>query len=79
MAAMPLFEARRPLAEIALELGVHRGTVEKWSRTYHQRGPEALRRTVSNGRPARLSPEQEQELLDALALGCAHHGFPTEQ
>ncbi|WP_170130908.1 winged helix-turn-helix domain-containing protein [Deinococcus yavapaiensis] len=79
LAAVPMLEARRPLPEIAAELGVHRHTVEKWSMKYNHGGPDALKRTVSSGRPPRLTPEQEQQLLDALALGCAHHGFPAEQ
>lgn len=79
LAALPLLEAHRPLKHIAAELGVHRKTVEKWSMTFHHGGPDALRRTVSSGRPPRLTAEQEQQLLAALALGCAHHGFPTEQ
>ena len=79
LAAIPMFEARQRLTDIAVELGVARGTVENWSVKYVQGGPAALQRTVSTGRPNRLTLEQEQQLLAELALSCAHHGFPTEQ
>ena len=79
LAALPLLTAKCPHAEIAAQLGVSRKTVERWASTYRHGGPDALKRTIATGRPARLTTEQEHQLLDALALGARHHGFPTEQ
>ncbi|WP_134705218.1 helix-turn-helix domain-containing protein [Ammoniphilus sp. YIM 78166] len=49
-AVRQVLEVKRPVAEVALELGLHRDTVNRWVNTYKEKGPEGLEssRAISN-------------------------------
>jgi len=56
--AVCLFVEGKSRAEIARNLKVARGSVNKWVRNYLEQGVSALAETEHAGRPSRLSPEQ---------------------
>ena len=60
-------EKRLNRKEIAAKIGVDRKTVGHWFQTYASGGLEALlARKYSPGRPAQLTEEQQETLLDEL-------------
>lgn len=65
--------------EIAERLGVSRVSVNKWNQQLQAQGLRGLRTQVSSGRPAKLSPEQQQSLLELLRQGALAGGYPTDR
>ena len=59
--------AGRPVAHIAVELGVSRQTAYRWVRRFRAEGPAGLpdRSSQPRSSPARTSSEREQAVLDA--------------
>jgi transposase len=61
---------------IAAALGVTQGAVSQWlKRAREEGGVEALRRRTSPGAPAKLPPEQRDQVPALLALGAEAFGF----
>jgi putative transposase len=65
--------------EIAKRLGVSRVSVSKWKRQLAGEGRRGLKARKSSGRPAKLSCEQQQDLLGLLSQGAVKAGYPTER
>ena len=65
--------------EIARELGVTEAAVSQWKRRLEERGAQALGLRKASGRPPRLSPADEQRLVQKLEAGAAAAGFASEQ
>jgi len=65
--------------EIAQHLGVSRTTVGDWAKQLAKGGLPQLRSRKSAGRPAKLTPDQQQALLKQLKRGGRAAGFATDQ
>jgi transposase len=66
-------------ADVAAECGVSRETARRWKHRLDEGGLTALRNATRLGRPAGLDDAQRRQLSQALMLGGAVHGFPTEE
>ena len=73
-----LKEGWRP-ADVARELGVSRAAVTQWKRRFAEEGEAACQVRKPPGRPAKLTPAQQQELVSVLRQGAQASGFPTER
>jgi len=62
-------------ADIAVALGVNKGTVSRWLSIAEVAGPEALLSHPSAGSPSKLSAEQLIRLPDFLWHGAEAYGF----
>jgi putative transposase len=65
--------------EIAKRLGVSRVSVSNWKRQLEAEGRKGLKARKSRGRPAKLSSEQQQDLVNLLSKGAIKAGYPTER
>ncbi len=66
-------------AAIARHLGVSEAAVSKWKKTLQTDGLEALQARQAPGRPTKLSPDEQEQLVQILEQGAVASGFPTEQ
>jgi transposase len=64
--------------EVAAATGVSRQTAYSWKAIVERDGLEALRKLNRGGRPASLSDEDKEGLVQALLEGPTAHGFATE-
>jgi transposase len=64
--------------EVAEFFGVAKSTVSEWMKAYRNGGPEALASKSRSGRPRKLSPEQEQEVLSWFGRSATEFGFANE-
>ena len=64
--------------EVALFLEVHPNSVQRWMRAYRQGGMRELKAKPTPGRPPRLTPSQEQAVLQWFRKSPREFGFPTE-
>lgn len=67
----------KPVIEIAANLGVTRGSVNRWLQWYDACGIDGLRTGDRPGRPPRLTPEQRLELVKLIEAGPLASGFDT--
>ena len=67
----------RRVVEVAAELGVGRSSVNTWLRAYETEGVEGLETGKPPGPSVRLTPEQQQELQQALEAGPQMAGFTS--
>jgi transposase len=61
--------------QIATAFGVSAGAVSQWLAQARREGPEALKQQSRSGRPSRLSPAQQAQVLDLLHQGATAFGF----
>ena len=73
--AVELFETGIKQIEIAKALGVTRGAVCQWIKTYKENGKAALCYKKYSKNPCRLSQEQQTELVEMLKEGAEKYGF----
>lgn len=73
-----LLEAGHSTAEITRALGVPSSTLRNWRQKLKQHGEDALKATISTGRPRILSDEQRQQLRAMLHQGALAHGYPDD-
>ncbi len=66
-------------ASVARELGVSRAAVTQWKRRFAEEGEAACQVHKPSGRPAKLSPSQQEELLVLLKQGAEAAGSPTDR
>lgn len=76
--AARLFAAGVRQAEVARRLGATPTSVNRWHQVWQQHGEEGLRRKAPPGYKPRLSPEQLQQLEEALLAGPTAAGYATE-
>lgn len=67
----------KPVIEIAANLGVTRGSVNRWLQWYDACGLDGLRTGDRSGRPPRLTEEQRFELVELIEAGPPACGFDT--
>ena len=65
------------VVEMCDELGVVRGSVNRWLGWYNAMGAEGLRTGKAPGRPPRLTPEQREELARTIDAGAQAAGFSS--
>jgi len=75
--AARLLQQGLPEAEVARRVGVHRQSVNRWSRQLEQGGAEALKRTPRAGRPRQLSDADRQRIVQGLKRGPDALGYRT--
>lgn len=73
--AVEFFEAGYKPIRIAEMLGVTRGAVSQWLKVYREFGKNALRYRKYCKNFCRLSPEQQEKLLEMLKDGAEKHGY----
>lgn len=76
--AARLFAAGVGQAEVARRLGATPMSVSRWHRVWQEHGEQGLKRKAPPGYAPRLSPEQRQQLEQALVAGPAAAGYGTE-
>ena len=76
--AIALLEEGYTQLQVAAQLGVTSGAVSQWKKAFDQEGRDGLLAKVHPGPTPKLSPEQGQQLLKALAQGPRAHGWKTE-
>lgn len=64
--------------DIAVALGVNKGTVSRWLSIAEAAGPEALHNHPSSGCPSKLTADQFARLPDILWHGAEAYGFRGE-
>jgi transposase len=64
--------------EVADFFAVNVRSVQRWMRAYREHGLSGLKATPATGRPPRLSPKQEREVLRWFRRSPREFGFPTE-
>lgn len=65
-------------AEVAEFLGVHPSSVRRWWRAYQKHGDAALAAKSVPGRPPKLTPTRERQVLRWLRENPKSFGFATE-
>ena len=65
--------------QIATAFGVSEGAVSQWLAQARHAGPEALKPRRRSGRPPRLSPAQQAQVLALLGQGATALGFRGER
>jgi transposase len=65
--------------QIATAFGVSEGAVSQWLAQARHAGPEALKSRRRSGRPPRLSPAQQAQVLILLGQGATAFGFRGER
>ena len=76
--AVKYFEQGLGPSEVARRLGVTRQSVHAWKVAWAKGGRTSLRSRGPAGRKARLTLEQQQELIDALLEGPQASGYATQ-
>jgi transposase len=76
--AVSLFEEGLGQSEVARRLRVPRQTTHRWHKVWKQEGEAALKKAGRAGRKARLSAEQNEQLVAALLAGPRANGFETD-
>lgn len=76
--AMALLEEGYSQAEVARRVGCHPSSVLRWRRAKERAGPDGLKSKPVPGRPARLSSQQKERLLEYLLEGAMEHGYRTD-
>lgn len=69
---------RYGLRDVARQLGVSPGSVERWKAAYEAGGVRALRAKPDTGSAPKLTATQQAQLVKLLLEGPGAHGYPTE-
>jgi transposase len=74
-AAIRLSQNGKTQSEVAVELGVHLRSVQKWIATYRRNGRKGLAAKSRPGRRRRLTDQDLARLESALLQGAEHFGY----
>jgi transposase len=77
--AVDLVESGQPAAEVARRLDVSERSVRRWLRAYRSDGDKGLAARAKPGRPSKLTPDQQEELVRILDSSPSAHGCPSDQ
>jgi transposase len=75
---MRLLAQGRGVNDVARSLDVPQSTVSGWKARLAQDGPQAVKDRPRSGRPKRLTPEQVDQLREALDAGPLAAGYRTD-
>jgi transposase len=64
--------------EVAARLGVDRRSVRRWKRAHREAGAKALSAKPAPGRPAKLSAQQQRDLVKMVLQSPLTFGFTTD-
>jgi transposase len=64
--------------DVADFLDVHPRTVQRWMKLYREHGMRGLKARPASGRPPKLTPQQEREVLRWFRQSPTKFGFKTE-
>ena len=76
--AAKMFGRGVPVAEVGRRCQVARQVAYRWHEAWMAGGEAALASKGSAGPKSRLTPEQKQQVVDALLLGPAAQGYQTQ-
>lgn len=76
--ALKLLDAGYNLREVAARIGCAASSVLRWRDARARGGRAALRVKRSPGRPPKLTPRQQQQLLRQLLRGPQVHGYRSD-
>jgi transposase len=76
--AVPYFQERMPVTEIARLVGASVSSVKRWKRSWNEGGVEALAAKLHLGPTPKLSEDQKQDLVELLKSGPLQAGYTTE-
>ena len=76
--AIRLLKAGKSLSAVARALSASLSSVFRWLHAHQKGGARALRSKPAPGRPARLSPAQQQTLVTLLLKGPLAAGYRTD-
>lgn len=76
--AAKYFERGLGSSEVARKLGVRRQSVHAWKKAWLVGGKQSLRSSGPAGPKPRLTPAQQQEVVDALLEGPRSSGYATD-
>jgi len=76
--AVPYFQERMPVTEIARLVGASVSSVKRWKRSWNEGGVEALAAKPHAGPTPKLSEDQKQELVELLKAGPLPAGYATD-
>ena len=76
--AAKMFGRGLPVAEVARRTQVARQVAYRWHQAWVEGGEAALASKGSAGPKSRLSPAQQQLIVEALLRGPAAHGYQTQ-
>lgn len=76
--AIELYEAGWLQTRIADALGVTKGAVSQWIKTYKNKGIDALRYRRIAKKPSKLTEEQAEKIREALLCGAESFGYMGE-
>jgi len=65
-------------ADVARKYGVNPSSVSKWKKILNEEGLEGLKARKAPGGKAKLSPEQQVELVEILIEGAKSQGYPND-
>lgn len=76
--AAELFGQGLTQGEVARQLGASTSAVSRWYHTWCERGAQGLRSLGRSGPAPRLSPAQQEALVDTLGAGARAAGYATD-
>jgi len=76
--ALNLLRENLSLNEVGRRIGCAASSVMRWRNAWRRRGADALKVRCSPGRPRKLTPRQQQQLVRLLLRGALAYGYRTE-
>src|SRR5512135_3157778 len=76
--AIELLKKGKNLPAVAQALNASVSSVHRWSQTYRMGGLKGLRPRPTPGRPSRLTPAQQAQVIGLLRRGPLSAGYDTE-
>ena len=76
--AIALLDDGLPPGDVATRVGVDRRSVRRWKAAYHRDGAAGIRATPASGRPPKLRPGQQRQLVTLLIKGAQAAGYTTD-
>jgi transposase len=76
--AAQMFERNVPVPEVVRRLGVVRQVAYRWHAAWEAGGNAALASKGAAGPKSKITPEQTQQIVDALLEGPAAQGYKTQ-
>ena len=73
-----LLQEGKGIREVARLVGASPSSVFRWKHLLEREGMEGLKARPHPGKPAKLTPQQKQELAGILREGAQAAGFPTD-
>jgi transposase len=77
LAAQRVREGKTPI-QVAQFLGVHPSSIRKWWKAYQKHGDAGLAAKPHPGRPPKLTPTRQRQVLNWLRKNPKSFGFATE-